>query len=470
MIDDTQTEKKQHHLSVESLIGSGVKAVSIKGLPGAGKTTLVLELIKKAAGGLYVSTRVSEPMLIKQHTQFQSLIENGELYTFQPKPENLIYGGQQVTSTLGKGAFRIAEKVMETAQSLTKHLIVLDSWDAFARELDEKERLRVERSLVGMVETNQSKIVFVSEGPELNPLDYLVDAIVELRDEEHEGRRIRTMEWRKLRGTEIPQKKYLFTLADGRFTICQRAAIELPKSIAPQMFKPVPHSNEHYSTGSEELDQLLGGGLRRGLMLLFETGNTVGPNIYVPLAAAIRCNFLAQGGCSVSLPTGGITPEMLRDSIAPHLGKKILDRGLRIGRFEKGAEEPCFFILEGASLEHDFETFWQKVDEVKGESHRPCYISIPMDIMEYTYGQHNILRLMMKALQHVRDNGDVMFLVVKSGSQLKKQLSDICDTHLMIDEVDGTSVLYLVKPPTQLMYLNYDYSEGFPRVDLKLIV
>lgn len=57
-----------------------------------------------------------------------------------------------------------------------------------------------------MVETNQSKIVFVSEGPELNPLDYLVDAIVELRDEEHEGRRIRTIEWRKLRNRNSPEK------------------------------------------------------------------------------------------------------------------------------------------------------------------------------------------------------------------------------------------------------------------------
>ena len=470
MIEGARTEKKQQHLSVENLVGSGVKAVSIKGLPGAGKTTLVLELVKRAGGGLYVSTRVSEPMLMKQHTQFQSLIENGELYTFQPKPEVVSYGVPQATSTLGKSALRIAEKVMDTAQSLTKHLIVLDSWDAFARELDEKERLRVERSLVGMVETNQSKIVFVSEGPELNPLDYLVDAIVELRDEEHEGRRIRTIEWRKLRGTEIPQRKYLFTLDDGRFTICQRVIAELPRNVTPQIFKPVPHSNGYYSTGSEELDQLLGGGLRKGLLLLFETGRTVGPSIHVPLAGAIRCNFLAQGGCTVSLPTGGITPEMLRDSIAPHVSKEILNAGLRIGRFEKGAEEPCFFLLEGGSLEHDFETLWQKVDEVKGESRRPCYISVPMDILEYTYGPQGIMRLTMKALQQVRDSGDVMFLVVKSGSQVKEQLSDICDIHLMIDEVYGASVLYLVKPPTQLMDLNYDYSQGFPRVKLRPIV
>ena len=140
----------------------------------------------------------------------------------------MAYDTAQLTSTFGRSALRIAEKVMETAQSLTKHLVVLDSWDAFARELDEKERLRVERSLVSMVESNQSKIVFVSEGPELTPLDYLVDAIVELRDEEHEGRRIRTIEWRKRRGSEIPQKRCLFTLADGRFNICERVAIELP--------------------------------------------------------------------------------------------------------------------------------------------------------------------------------------------------------------------------------------------------
>jgi len=63
-----------------------------------------------------------------------------------------------------------------------------------------------------------------------------------------------------------------------------------------------------------------------------------------------------------------------------------------------------------------------------------------------------------------------MFLVVKSGSKLKTQLSDICDIHLMIDELHGASVVYLVKPPTQLMDLNYDYSEGFPKVRLNPIV
>jgi hypothetical protein len=63
-----------------------------------------------------------------------------------------------------------------------------------------------------------------------------------------------------------------------------------------------------------------------------------------------------------------------------------------------------------------------------------------------------------------------MFLVVKSGSQLKTQLSGICDIHLMLDELHGASLIYLVKPPSRLNYLKYDYSEGFPKVRLDPIV
>ena len=43
-----------------------------------------------------------------------------------------------------------------------------------------------------------------------------------------------------------------------------------------------------------------------------------------------------------------------------------------------------------------------------------------MDMVEYTYGSGGIMKLAMKALQLVRDGGGVLFLVVKSGSKLKK--------------------------------------------------
>ena len=41
-------------LGFEGLLNPAIRAISIKGPPGAGKTTLALELIRAARGGVYI--------------------------------------------------------------------------------------------------------------------------------------------------------------------------------------------------------------------------------------------------------------------------------------------------------------------------------------------------------------------------------------------------------------------------------
>ena len=133
-------------------------------------------------------------------------------------------------------------------------------------------------------------------------------------------------------------------------------------------------------------------------------------------------------------------------------------------------EDPWFFKLHGKSLESDHEIFWQKVNEVKGGLDKPCFVFMGIDTIEYTYGNQEIMRELMTAIQKVREYRDAMFVGVKQGSKIKQQLSDVSDVHLKIDEVEGASILYLVKPPSALMHLTYDFSQGYPTVKLTPIV
>ena len=457
-------------LGVEGLLNPAVRAISIKGPPGAGKTTLALELIKAARGGVYISTRATQSSLVKQHPHFKSLIEKGELVLFRPTTQKAMVGPRFEEVRLGNRMAEVSQKVAEVAIDRSKPLIILDSWNSFARELDEKELTRAEQTLLATVETTQLRVVFVSEGLELTSVDYLVDAIVALHDNEQEGRRVRRIEWLKLRGTEIPQKRCLFTLANGQFKILPMKTERSQTSLAPQKFKPVPHSTHKYSTGSQDFDQFLGGGLRRGGVMLLEFGQTVSPQIHQPLTTPIRCNFLAQGGCSVTIPSGEVPPERIRQDIQPFLDKQAIETNLRIGHFETTPEEPWFFKLQGKSLESDHEIFWQKVNEVKSGLDKPCFIFMGIDTIEYTYGNQGIMREMMTAIQKVREHRDIMFLGVKQGSGIKQQLSDVSDLHLKIDEVEGASTFYLVKPPSGLMHLAHDLTQGYPTIKLTPIV
>ena len=457
-------------LGFEGLLNPAIRAISIKGPPGAGKTTLALELIKAARGGVYISTRVTQSLLVKQHASFKSLIEKGELVLYRPTTQKAMAGPRYEEVRLGKGMSEVAQKVAEVAIDRSKPLIILDSWNSFARELDEKELTRAEQTLFATVENSQLRVVFVSEGLELTSIDYLVDAIVALHDNEHEARRVRTIEWVKLRGTEIAQKKCLFTLANGQFKILPRTTEHSPQAnFTPQKFKPTPHSTDMYSTGSQDFDAFLGG-LRRGGVALLEFGRTISPQVHLPLTTAIRCNFLAQGGCSVTIPSGEVPPERIGQDTHPYLDRQVMESSMRIGHFETAPEDPWFFKLHGKSLESDREMFWQKVDEVKGGLGKPCFVFMGIDTIEYTYGNQEIMRELMAVIQKVREYRDVMFVGVKQGSKIKQQLSDVSDLHLKIDEVEGASILYLVKPPSALMHLTYDFSQGYPTVNLTPIV
>jgi KaiC/GvpD/RAD55 family RecA-like ATPase len=459
-------------LGVDGLLNPAVKAISIKGPPGAGKTTLAFELIKAAHGGMYVSTRATEALLAKQYRPFASLIEKGEVVIYQPPTGQKAKVGtieyEQVRQ--GKQISDMAQKVAEIANDRNKPLIILDSWNSFTRELDDKDLARAEYDLLTSIEKSQQKIIFVSEGLELTTVDYLVDAIVALHDNEHEGRRVRRIEWIKLRGKEIPQKRHLFTLANGEFrTLPKTQEPFTPTNFAAQKFKPTPHSTEKYSTGSRDFDTFLGG-LGKGGVVLLEFGRTISSRIHLPLTTVIRCNFLAQGGCSVTIPSGEVPPERIRQDAYPYLDKQAVESGLGVAHFETTPADPWFIKLYGKSFENDQQIFWQKANELKAGLDKPCFIYMGIDTIEYTYEDLDIMGPLMTAIQNVREYRDVMMFGVKPGSQVKQKLSDVSDLHMKIDEVEGASILYLVKPPSGLMHLAYDFSLGYPMVKLTAIV
>ncbi|RLG51494.1 MAG: hypothetical protein DRO00_07145, partial [Thermoproteota archaeon] len=209
----------------EFLLSKG-NTLLIKGLPGTGKTTLALEIINQlsdSGNAAYFSSRVSKQKLFSQFPWIKGKV----------KPEQVV----QITPTriedvrLSSIQYLIGQ-VSKALKEIKEGFVVLDSWDAFANELDNLQRLKTEKALISMVDAVRSRLIFISEQFDHSSLEYVVDGLVTLRqtwvfgerakrferEEYVERRSVREIEFEKLRGVAIKNRTYVFTLAGSRFT------------------------------------------------------------------------------------------------------------------------------------------------------------------------------------------------------------------------------------------------------------
>ncbi len=244
---------------LDEFLAPSVSTFLVKGNPGSGKSTFALELLRSRGKGTYVSTRVSKEKIAGQNPQV-------EMVVIGDQERGLLVGGQSIDAKDYRLA--TASSVLSLVMGKTREgrggIIILDSWDSIAKEIDPIERLKVEKTLVAVAESNDLKIGFISEEPSLTTTDYLVDAVAELTSSINHGERTRTLEIKKLRGQEIKRPVRFFTLKDGRFAICPETRVMFPGQYQPKPLGRIKNPPHLYSSGVPDMDSLMGGGFTPG--------------------------------------------------------------------------------------------------------------------------------------------------------------------------------------------------------------
>ena len=453
---------------LESFLNPGIRTILVKGGPGTGKTLLGLELLKRHGRGVYLSSRVSEEGIFDQYPELRTLLKQGRVKVAKP------HKAAKFEDIRLADAATVMELILESISKLKEPLVILDSWDTVAKELDSVERMKTEKALVTIADTRKARIVFISENPDLASTDYAVDAVVTLRDELYDGRRrVRRIEWNKLRGSDITQKSYLFSLYGARFDLFHPTDTKLLKGAKAKEFEPIKSAGEFYSTGSRDLDALLGGGMKSGERILLELGKHLGSDWHMPLIDSISCNFLLNGGCDAVVPTSGLVPESVKESRSRHLPKEIVESGLRVGHFgETSSNDPCFFKLDPDSISKTYEMFFKQVETIRvrpgdvSGRRRPCLFAVGVDRLEAIFGDEVLGQYYQRGAAVTLQGGDVAIYVAKHATKSNEKLADLVDTYLKFDEIDGVLVLYALKPPSRIYHVEYDYSRGYPNVGL----
>jgi hypothetical protein len=302
--------------------------------------------------------------------------------------------------------------------------------------------------------------VFISEEPEYTTLGYLVDAIVELRRELHEGAAIRTLEILKLRGGPILRPRTLFTLAGSRFTEFAEST-RRTSELKGGKFEVIKHSEQFYSSGIRALDEGFSGGFKRGSIALLEFGADLNPTSHEGINNAIFSNFILNGGCALTVPSGGANPKEIMDLARLTVSSRLLSSSFSIGTFERvGA--PYTFVLNTASTEACFNSLWKKMAALKGRRNRSLVGIIGVDELESLFESRELLFYLCRTIQIVRKNQDCLALTVGSSSSLKNKLADLSDSYGKYEVINHTQTIHGIKPPGPIIQISYDYSRGYP--------
>src|SRR5213592_3602341 len=282
---------------VEFFNAAGGHSLIVKGPAGTGKTTFALQLTEElgeVSASHYLSARVSDESLFRQFIWLKERLKPAGLQTglkgrlgskvarnaldqLEGKLMEGKEGDDEEPEAIGSGEVKgnflevplgFALPELEDAYTFVddripeRSLVLIDSIDALAEHYGIPAGRLITVLQKDLVEGSKQNVLYVLESSGETRLDYLGDGVVSLASMDHQGRRLRVLTIEKLRGQQIQQHRYLYTLDGGRLTAFDIR--EEVRPVKPQLWKPFKDlSKDAVSFGLEPLDHLTGG-LHRG--------------------------------------------------------------------------------------------------------------------------------------------------------------------------------------------------------------
>jgi KaiC/GvpD/RAD55 family RecA-like ATPase len=436
----------------------------IQGAPGTGKTSLALEILNAMGDShrVYASTRVSA---VKLRTQFPWI---DEVIDSMSGKSSMAGSNDEFHDLRGSDTDTVLSKIIRLKHAKRKSVLVVDSWEGALRNATPDGCKLVETAIMSELDQTKVSVILVSENQRLESLGYLVDGVVTLEQSKLDGRRIRAVEVNKLRGFRVENQYFPFSLEDGRFTFMNGEYEYGPPAILKSP-ENIPHSTTHYSTGSRELDNLLGGGVRKGSFFLIDSENNVSPQSLRLLIDMMRSNFVNQGGACFSVSTGSFHSENSAESLRPYVGDKALEERVRIVEFNSQLPSKPWIIKPRGQQMRDLADSYKAWDVLK-ETSQGMMVTFDFDRLVQIYGEDLTLPAFAEIEEGLRDKQTFSIAVSSRPTKLRDEFLRQADYHIKIQDWNGHLLLYGVKPYTPVHGATFTFDKGYPSLSLVEIV
>jgi KaiC/GvpD/RAD55 family RecA-like ATPase len=436
----------------------------VQGSPGTGKTTLALEILRNApaARKVYCSSRTS-PTKLRQHFPFvDEVLDSMSGRVARSK------WVAEFEDLRGQESDNVFNKVLRLKHGKQASLMVIDSWEGALRNATDEGRAMLESAVLSELEDSKLSLVLITEGTRVGDLGHLVDGIVTLSSSEIEGRVTRTFLVNKLRGHRLLINHGLFSLDGGRFTFLPYTQLRHGNGHSTKVRASIPHSDSLYSTGSGDLDHLLGGGVRKGSFVLVETDSNVPPAGIQALLNTLGGNFVNQGGSCFVVPFTGSSSEYVAEGLKPYIGTEALEERVRIAEFNPNSPARKWKVVLKGRLREDAQAFLGTWTALGGDS--PKMLVVDYDRMQQHYGEDQPFSVLADISESLRDSGALNIGVASRHTKLRDELLRTADYHLRLKSYEGSILVFGVKPYTPICAVGFDYAEGTPDLTLAAMV
>ena len=444
----------------DSLIEGGFprgSLILLTGDTGSGKTIFSAQYLYYGASkfdepGIYVSFAENRETFLNNMKRM-----NIDLERYEQEGRFKFLDFPTVTERLIEQIFR---SILEEIRELKAKRLVVDSISAMAQAFKEPINTRIvfRDSLSKMVHQEGCTALAVVEMPKggertgLGIEEFIADGVILLRNGKFKGHLLRDLRIKKLRGTRLPETTLIFTLEDGFECFSPfepRVQIEKPKR-----FQATLDLQDRFSTGTPDLDAILGGGARRGSSILLEFDEKVLMLQYNLFVAPMVANFVAQGKGAWILPSSGVDYEAVR----------------RMALIYGFSEEEFRSLVHVSDFRTESKFSFDEI-ELRCRTGKPILALLDADILATKYGEDECEKILHENVSHTRQFGSLAVLVLRSGREtLIRRLSGLAGIHLQLTTRHGALLLRGIKPRTGLHAVEMDVSKGFALPRLTPIV
>jgi len=374
----------------------------------------------------------------------------------------------------------ILDEILKSVKDMKAGRLVIDSFSAVAQSLKEKEetRILIHTTLNKIVKQMGCTTILISEVPMGIDVigggveEFVADGLIILHRGERNGRPIREIEMPKMRGTRVEQYKYIFSL-EGGFKVFPPSPSE--SFGRKHRFNPIPDTPEYFSTGNRNLDDVLGGGYRKGSMVLVEVDGKISYSQVNRLIAPTVANFLSLGRGVMVIPPGGVDVTYIVKTLTEDYGLRLeeVQRLIRAFRFTYGA--PSIEASKGGGwisasildiLKGVYEGFkeWLMVEaELMRLTGGPTLHIVGLDSLTAVHKSEDVIKNMYLAGVKVREDKGLSIMICPPGVEKVKQMAiNFADLHLKVEREHGVVMLYGVKGVRTPILCVEEFSRGYP--------